>query len=352
MSTVKTYLLNGDELHVDLTGADTIGDVREAIAETLGEHPHFIRLLCGAAALDDSQAFSCLPASSSIVVTMVSPGPEWYPARKYMHDSKEVLKVTWKMWHNRGHEWHGYEIVYTDDSTAKQSDQGCVRDDGVEERLADIFKFAGDLAEQLGFIRHCTSDYSDQPCMGVSYEAVPPEDPDEWEYFSDGWAETGEKRKPKSATTCPETSGNRRSVRQADGMPGVAFRLGNWQSEPCLNIPNDTDIACLSVDANWVAIDYQGMLGYVKRRNVIDADNLTLPEPQRVIAAQADGHAGVALHVGEWHRQAQVDIPNGSEICCLFSQHLGGDEWLAVQWRDMLGFVKERNTFRPPTCGE
>eukprot|EP00747_Dinoflagellata_sp_TGD_P059185 gnl/TRDRNA2_/TRDRNA2_151456_c0_seq2.p1 gnl/TRDRNA2_/TRDRNA2_151456_c0~~gnl/TRDRNA2_/TRDRNA2_151456_c0_seq2.p1 ORF type:complete len:208 (+),score=28.65 gnl/TRDRNA2_/TRDRNA2_151456_c0_seq2:32-655(+) len=207
MSIVKTYKLNGDEVLADLTGAATIRDVRKAIAETLGEHPSFIRLLFGTTTLEDSQAVSCLPANSSITVSLASPGPEWYPARKYMHDSKEVLKIMWRMSHNRGHERHSYEIVYTDGSLANQSDQGCVREDGVEERLAAIFKFVEVLVEQLGFIRHCTSQYSisDQPCMGCSYEAVPPEDPDEWEHFTDDWSETGEKRKPKSATTRPES---------------------------------------------------------------------------------------------------------------------------------------------------
>ena len=150
-----------------------------------------------------------------------------------------------------------------------------------------------------------------------------------------------------SAATVTRTSVTADNVveaisQQFDGLPGVAFRMTTKDSDPIFDIPNGAKIRCLREDGEWLAVEYIEAVGFVKRRNVIDMFGACTPIHQlsRVTIVQADGHAGVAFRPGKCSAEPSGDIPNGTELACLLQ--LGG--FVVVDWHDVLGFVKDRNT--------
>jgi hypothetical protein len=80
---------------------------------------------------------------------------------KYVHDGKEVLRIT-------GSAVYGSRscVHYVDGSVAK----------------SEKYNEFDSLVEKLGFIVHKSREH-DRYYGGEMFEAVPPEDPDEWELY-------------------------------------------------------------------------------------------------------------------------------------------------------------------------
>jgi adenylate kinase len=194
---MRVLNMSGEVVDVDLTDVN-VAEIRRRVASALGVPVSCMKLLSGSTTLDDTAPLSDIDPSNIINALLASPGPSWYPACKYLHNDDEVLKITWGMCHNRSHEKYQYCIHYTDGTSVTASDEGVVtfaEDDKEKARLQSLFRLPLQLAEQFGFITHKLRCYSDQPCMSFSWEAVPSEDPDEWESYSDGYCVSGQRRK-------------------------------------------------------------------------------------------------------------------------------------------------------------
>eukprot|EP00001_Collodictyon_triciliatum_P129400 22644_3 len=93
--------------------------------------------------------------------------PRWYPPGKYEYQGKNVLKITYGTKLQRGATNHFGTVHYTD-GTAEDTD----------------ILTAKKAAAAFGFTVHQCYGFSEQPVIAEHYEAVPIEDPDEWE---GGW---------------------------------------------------------------------------------------------------------------------------------------------------------------------
>lgn len=307
---------------------------------------------------------------------MTQANHSWYPAAKYRHEGRDVLKVTWKVSHDHGDETRSCSIHYADGDILQKEKRAYIQDEGSQEKLQEVSLVAQNLVAQLGFVKHCTFKNKDNTAWREEYEAVPQEDPDTWESWDDGYWESGEKRVSSTSKASASTASNqvpstariavqsRQDVsgmgmehaiaKQADGMPGVAFRPGRRQGEPTLDIPNGTKLRCLREEGQWVSIEYDNIAGFVKRRNIAfhrETLSSVLEVPQTLVTSQADGHHhGAAFRLATTVGEPCLDIPNGNQMSCWPLRADGTDEWFIVEFRGMLGVIKKRNArIQPPS---
>jgi len=377
----KVASIDGAPIDVEFAGVDSVAELRRRVASVLKVPPSWVKLLMGDTVLEDSAPpDSRVPDGVTIMALVSNPGPSWYPPRKYVHEGNWVLKITWRKVRNRGLLSHECQVHYVDGTVLAKSEEGSVygKDKAEAARIEAVSTFAKGLADEFGFVTHKTLEYSDQPYRETTYEAVPAEDPDEWEYWSNGYDGSGMRRRPTPASSlaaaaveptgvaasraptqrpAPDFSvaaavvaptGVAAIARQADGMPGVAFRLGCRNAEPLLDVLNGSTIRCLAEDGEWIAAWYMGQVGFVKQRNIDLGGETCQPFALlgRVVAAQADGYPTVAFYFGKISPNPAADIPNGTEMACLYQQ----DDCVVVHWNDQLGYVKKRNVTALPTA--
>jgi len=146
------------------------------------------------------------------------------------------------------------------------------------------------------------------------------------------------------------------TTEQADGFPGVAFRVGTRDAEPSLDIPNGLQVQCLGEYDDWLALKYQDKVGFVKRRNVkvqvagrpdrpkwgaqqalvAARDPCSMPAWEyREAEAQQEGvsfYLGVELQ----HNTSGLQIPEGTEM-----RFLGRAlSYAVVDYEGRLGYVE------------
>lgn len=206
------------------------------------------------------------------------------------------------------------------------------------EELARIDDFAKKLAGDLGFATHELKKARRAPMLVWATEAVPREAPDEWEVWScNGWFGEQRRQVPPPPTSVV--------AQQADGMPGIAFRLGCRHDEPRAEIPNGKHIECIAKFGERLIVAYGGKVGFVKQRNVAAAAEECTPLAalRKLVARQADGRSTVAFYVGELEKVI-VDVPNATELSLLQYE---GDHAI-VYWSDIAGFIEKRHLVALP----
>jgi hypothetical protein len=174
--------LDGHPVNVDISDAKTVPQLRFCVAAAIGKPARQVQLLDGTHTLEDVDE---LPVpESSITLVILTREPAWLPMNKYMHDGKEVLKITGSAVYGAAR--HSSHIHYIDGTSEK----------------SDSYDAYDALVEEFGFVVHKSRE--EAPESGCEmFEAVPFEDPDEWETMGDpayrgmGFHESGEKRKKK-----------------------------------------------------------------------------------------------------------------------------------------------------------
>jgi len=156
--------MSGDIVEASVEDIVNVAELRSRLAIVCGVRPGFVQVLDGDALLDkDDTRVEAL--SGRELTVMLS--TDWYPAGKYIHDGKDVLKITTQSAEDsRGYvEEDSCEIHYTDGSQEQTADLDC----------------ANRLIEEFGFVRHTINasfPLDDEFLLQV--EAVPPEDPETW----------------------------------------------------------------------------------------------------------------------------------------------------------------------------
>lgn len=104
---------------------------------------------------------------------VVAERPAWLPVNKYLHEGKEVVKIS-------GSAVYGWRstIHYADGSIQTQSNSD-----------ESTYSQRDDLIKQFGFIKYKSKEH-DRYYGGERFEAVPVEDPSEWEEFDTPQART------------------------------------------------------------------------------------------------------------------------------------------------------------------
>mmetsp|Transcript_56691 Transcript_56691/g.90134 ORF Transcript_56691/g.90134 Transcript_56691/m.90134 type:complete len:181 (+) Transcript_56691:64-606(+) len=176
MQSLCAVSIDGQSVGADLHGVENVAQMRARIAEAIGKPPCQIKLISGVCIVEDTEEISKL--ESTLTVVVLQREPTWLPVGKYMHDGKEVLKIT-------GSSVYGSRsrIHYVDGSSK----------DGTSCHSFD------DLVKKFGFVTHWQREH-DRYYGGDMFEAVPIEDPDEWETFGSpcyaglSFHESGERR--------------------------------------------------------------------------------------------------------------------------------------------------------------
>lgn len=110
MHTVK-----GEALDVSLRGVRTAADVRQRVAVALGVQDREcveVKLLRGTQEVGDEALVDNLDVENGLLAVLNHLVPEWYPRGKYMHEGREVLRITGA---DRGR--HGFVAEFADGST-------------------------------------------------------------------------------------------------------------------------------------------------------------------------------------------------------------------------------------------
>ena len=99
-----------------------------------------------------------------VPTAIVAERPTWLPVNKYLHEGKEVVKIS-------GSAVYGFRstIHYADGSIQTQSSS-----------TKSTYSQRDDLIKQFGFITYKSMEY-ERYYGGERFEAVPVEDPSEWE---------------------------------------------------------------------------------------------------------------------------------------------------------------------------
>merc|ERR1711896_25453 len=126
------------------------------------------------------------------------------------------------------------------------------------------------------------------------------------------------------------------TAEQADGHPGVAFRLGRRERETFYDIPNGQDVRCLHDYGEWMAVEHKGLLGFVKTRNIKTsgaARTGAAAQPKNAtVNARYSFNSQVKASVGHnINFDASppagvevVNIPDKTAVFYLGREHLGG----------------------------
>lgn len=157
-----------------------VDEVRERLTGALGVSPTRYRLeLCqGSRLLDDNTWPGVCPGAGmwwELSALLRPLAPSWYPVGKYVHHGKDVLRFEWadNIW--RTEDLHGSIMVHYTDGSAT-----CLCDARARGRMAQ--SLVEDLVHRFGFVTH-TVDFT-YDAFGEEFfwkEAVPPEDPSEWD---------------------------------------------------------------------------------------------------------------------------------------------------------------------------
>ena len=126
---------------------------------------------------EDNASYYGIPSPEEVVAER----PTWLPVNKYLHEGKEVVKIS-------GSAVYGFRstIHYADGSFQTQSNSH-----------KSTYSNLDDLIKQFGFITYKMTDHTIY-YAGELFEAVPVEDPSEWEEFeywrdsrTSGWRRIG-----------------------------------------------------------------------------------------------------------------------------------------------------------------
>lgn len=191
---LQVILMNGTAIEVDLKGVNDVAEIRTHVATACGTTRVRVQLFTsGGAELKDGGSISQPCCDGHITVVLASPGPSWYPPLQYMHDNKEVLKIL--IWQDSCR-YTGVtaecEVVYLDGtSLSKDSDNEHEETappkgggKGWRQRGSkgqDVLHFAYGLISQFGFVDHCVYSCIEECSQSSQHEAVPKEDPGQWE---------------------------------------------------------------------------------------------------------------------------------------------------------------------------
>jgi len=206
---MRVYVPNGQILE-GFEEIDSVAAIRSKVARRLGTEEANVHLVADVHLVKDGDIL-CVDELTAVISTV----PSWYPRGKYVHNGKEVLKIMrekrFGTRHAQDHSEANVEFEYADGSKTSQ------RLDAYGNTALENEVLASILIQQWGFTEHitrkCTScagyedsmeGHSEKICMGGTSgeqfsEAVPAEDPDEWERTPDG--ERRKKRNGEQDTT-------------------------------------------------------------------------------------------------------------------------------------------------------
>lgn len=189
MESLCAVSIDGQSVDADLRGVENVAQLRARIAENTGKPTCQIQLISGVYIVEDTEEISKL--ESTLTVVVLQREPSWLPVGKYMHDGKEVLKITGVSQSHSLCVVSGVSSVYGSRSRIHYVDGSS--NDGTSCHSFD------DLVKQFGFVIHRQREH-DRYYGGDMFEAVPIEDPDEWETFGSpsyaglSFHESGERR--------------------------------------------------------------------------------------------------------------------------------------------------------------
>jgi len=94
-ATLHVALASGESVKADFSRVAKVTDVRSRVAVALSTTADKVSLLVGSTDLEDSTPPSALGPDACITAMVLEAQiwPEWYPAGKYVHDEKDVLKI-------------------------------------------------------------------------------------------------------------------------------------------------------------------------------------------------------------------------------------------------------------------
>jgi hypothetical protein len=98
---------------------------------------------------------------------IVAERPTWLPVNKYLHEGKEVVKISGS-------------AVYGCRSTIHYADGSIQTESGAGDSKSSIYSRLDGLIKQFGFITYKSMEH-ERYYAGPMFEAVPLEDPSEWE---------------------------------------------------------------------------------------------------------------------------------------------------------------------------
>jgi len=186
--------LNGEPVDVDLTGAASVNEVLDRLAVTLGVSAHQVRLIVDedVVSLGNGYPFEKLACNGGDI-TLVLLERYWWCA-EHIHNGKPVCKIVMRSERkDYGDDVHliddSYEeIHYVDGSVWKQHH---------EEDYWQHYPTAEPLVGELQFVKHqlVNKRIHGRRCRYVEeFEAVPAEDPGEWEWYTNKRGERLERR--------------------------------------------------------------------------------------------------------------------------------------------------------------
>jgi hypothetical protein len=97
MTAISVRKVNGEVVNVSLQGARTMADVRQRTAVALDVHNREyveVKLLNGIQEVGDEVTMDTLDVDAGLLAVLTRLVPDWYPRGKYMHQDREVLRIT------------------------------------------------------------------------------------------------------------------------------------------------------------------------------------------------------------------------------------------------------------------
>mmetsp|Transcript_35093 Transcript_35093/g.95126 ORF Transcript_35093/g.95126 Transcript_35093/m.95126 type:complete len:229 (-) Transcript_35093:65-751(-) len=97
MEAMPVRKVNGEAVDVSLQGARTVADARQRVAVALDVHGREyiqVKLVNGVREVGDEIAVDTLDFDAGLLAVITRLIPDWYPQGKYVHQDREVLRIT------------------------------------------------------------------------------------------------------------------------------------------------------------------------------------------------------------------------------------------------------------------